>query len=302
MIPQRLGKFEIAEELGRGGFAMVYKAKDTTLDRWVALKVPFSHLASDPNFQARFEREARAAARLQHPNLVTIYEVGGLESYPYLAMEYVPGRTLAQILAERGALPLSEVVSIIGQVAEALDYAHRQGILHRDVKPSNVIIDERGRAYLTDFGLARAFESLTITSPSALLGTPHYLSPEQAEGRSLDVRSDIYSLGVVAYEMCVGRVPFREGSPASIIVAHLTKPPMPPRQLNPRLPRAVERVLLKALAKKLEERYSSATAFARALREAHEGKALPLRDAIPREFTAWIATLGFILLIGGAGA
>jgi serine/threonine protein kinase len=256
---RKLGKYEIIEERGRGGFSVVYRAADTTLrDRRVALKVLNAHLLADPTVVARFKQEAGVAANLDHPNIVTIYDVGEAEGWLFIAMEFVDGQALDELIEAEGTLPLERTVSILRQIAAALDHAHRQDVIHRDVKPSNILVEPAGRAVLTDFGLVKATESTMVTATGQILGTPQYMSPEQAAGEELDHRSDLYSLGVVAYQMCTGRAPFNAPSPLVVMRCHADKPPPPPRELNPRLSAEVERVLLKALAKKREERYQSA--------------------------------------------
>ena len=263
----RLGKYEILEELGRGGFAVVYKARDTTLDRVVALKVLHPQLTTDPKFVQRFHQEARTAASFLHPHIVTIFEVGEEAGQHFLAMACLSGCTLDQLLT-RGAMPPLRAVSILEQLAAALDVIHQKGLIHRDVKPGNVMVDDSGRATLLDFGIVRAAEGTRLTTTMAVLGTPEYMSPELAEGEEPDARSDIYSLGVVAYQMLTGQAPFRAPSPLAVLRFHADKAPPAPRGLNPDLSAGIERVLLKALAKRRAERFQSAGELTRALREA----------------------------------
>jgi serine/threonine protein kinase/formylglycine-generating enzyme required for sulfatase activity len=275
-VPEKLGKYRIIEEVGRGGFAAVYKALDTTLNRPVALKVLAPHLLWDPTFVQRFQREAEVAANLNHPNIVTIYEVSQVEGIYFIAMQFLEGRTLSQILEVEGPLPASQVQAIVEQVASALDYAHARGFVHRDVKPSNVIVADDGWATLTDFGLVKAGEGTKLSTTGVIFGTPEYMSPEQAEGEEeLDTRSDVYSLGVVIYEMFTGKVPFGGTTPLSVMRGHADRPPPRPSKVNPAISSAVEAVLLKALAKKRGERYQSAGEMAQALTAAVETKAEP---------------------------
>jgi serine/threonine protein kinase len=263
--PRQLGKYKILEEIGRGGFATVYKAEDATLGRTVALKVLDPLLLRDPTFMERFRLEARTAANLYHPNIVAIHEMGESEGSFYLAMQYVDGPHLNERLSGE-ALPLREMAAIVAGVASALDYAHGQGLVHRDVKPSNILLDRSGRAYLSDFGIVKALENTQVmTSRGGILGTPEYMSPEQAESLELDGRSDVYSLGVVAYHMCTGQVPFQGATPTSVHYKHVHEPPPRPSSLHPQAAGPVEDVLLKALAKKPGDRYPTAGEFARAL-------------------------------------
>lgn len=227
---RRIGKYEILEELGRGGFATVYKARDTTLDRIVALKVLHAQLLVDPRFVARFIQEAQTAARLSHPNIVIIYEVGEEAGQSYLSMAYLPGRTLdARLQSE--TLPMEEVLSLIEQIASALDTIHAGGLVHRDIKPANIMVADDGHATLLDFGIVRAAEGTHLTTSTTVLGTPEYMAPEQAEadeGREIDWRADLYALGVVAYEMLVGRPPFVGTSPTAVLYKHVHElPPLP---------------------------------------------------------------------------
>jgi len=269
--PKRIGKYEILDEIGRGGFAAVYKARDTSLERIVALKVLHPQHTIDPKFIQRFRQEAQTAARLHHPHIVTIYEVGEEAGQHYIAMAFLPGRALDKVVTGK-PLPLDRAISIIGQVADALDAIHEQGLVHRDVKPGNVMVDEAGQATLLDFGIVRAAEGTRLTTTMTTLGTPEYMAPEQAEiaegTADIDWRADVYALGVVAYEMLVGQPPFTGRSPTAILHKHVYEQPPAPRTLNLDLPQEIEPVLLKALAKQPDQRSQSAGVFARALREA----------------------------------
>ena len=232
---KKIGKYEILKEIGRGGFAVVYKARDPDLDRTVALKVLAPHLSWDPTFAQRFRREAQATANLRHPHIVTVHEVGEAEGQLYIAMAHLPGQTLAEMLKAEGAMSPNRALPILEQVADTLDYAHQQGVIHRDVKPSNIMVEEteRGpRATLMDFGLVKALESSeSLTSAGTILGSPEYMAPEQADpDRESEIgpATDRYALGVVAYQVLTGRVPF-PGSTPSTLVAHIQKPPPIPR-------------------------------------------------------------------------
>jgi serine/threonine-protein kinase len=278
-VPARLGKFRLGEELGAGAFGTVYRAEDTRLRRPVALKV--LHRGGGP-VSDRFLREAQSAGQLRHPGIAAVYEAGQDQGFAYLASEYVPGQTLAQRL-QAGPLPARAAAELLAQVADALDYAHRQGVIHRDVKPSNVQIDPDGRPHLLDFGLARweAGEG-TLTRDGDLLGTPAYVSPEQARGQAhwVDGRGDVYSLGVVLYEALTGALPFR-GDPTSILRQVLEEEPKPPRRLNPGIPRDLETVCLKAMAKHPADRYATAAALADDLRRFLQGAPVKARAVGP---------------------
>lgn len=261
-VPTTIGGYKIIGQIGAGGMATVYEAYQEKLDRHVAIKWMHASFIQDRQFVGRFEREARIVARLDHPNIVPIYDYDTQDSRPYLVMKYIDGQTLKDRMAE-SPLTLSEIASVMNTVASTLDYAHAQGVLHRDLKPSNIILDENGMAYLTDFGLARiTHQGESTLSVDSMLGTPHYISPEQALGdKTLDGRTDVYSFGVLLYEMLVGRLPFTADTPYAIVHKHIYASPPAPSSLNPDIPPAVERVLLKALAKAPSDRYPSATAL-----------------------------------------
>jgi serine/threonine protein kinase len=255
---ENVGAYRIIEQLGQGGMATVYKAYHPALDRYVAIKALHPAIMEDPSFQARFEREAKVVAKLEHPNIVPVYDFSEHAGQPYLVMKFIEGETLKARLA-KGPLKKDEALRIVQAVGSALTYAHEHGYLHRDVKPSNILIAPEGEIYLADFGLARIAEAGASTlSGDMLMGTPQYISPEQAQGvKDLDEGTDIYSLGVVLYELVVGRVPFSADTPFSIIHDHIYTPLPLPRQVNPTVPEAVELVLLKALAKDREDRFAS---------------------------------------------
>jgi serine/threonine protein kinase len=274
---QNVGPYRVMEQLGQGGMATVYKAYHASLDRYVAIKVLHPAFREDPSFTARFTREARVVAKLEHPHIVPIYDYSECEGQPYLVMKFIEGETLKAQLA-RGPLSAEEAVRVVDAVGAALSYAHSKGILHRDIKPSNVLLAPDGGIYLADFGLARIAQSGESTlSSDMLLGTPHYISPEQAQGKKdLDAGTDIYSLGVVMYELAVGRVPFNADTPFSIIHDHIFTPLPMPRQLNPKVPAGVERVLLKALSKNRADRYADVDSEVKAFRDAiHEAVVVP---------------------------
>ncbi|MGD8997928.1 MAG: protein kinase [Anaerolineae bacterium] len=266
----RLGKYQVHAEIGRGGMGTVYKAYDPTLDRFVALKVLAPHLAWEEEFVERFLREARSAARLKHPNIVTIYDVGRAGGWYYFAMDHVEGQTLADRIQQHGPMSLREVLAILRPLANALDYAHKRGLVHRDVKPANVIVGSGGQPTLTDFGIARAAAETRLTRTGAIVGTPEYLSPEQARGEAVVPATDQYSLGVVAYEMLSGKAPFKAESTPALLYKVVHERPPSLRGERPDLSEAVEEVLERALAKEPTQRHSSCQAFVDAL-----GRAVP---------------------------
>ncbi len=265
---KQLGSYRVVAPLGEGGMAIVYKAYQAGMDRYVALKILPRYFASDPQFLGRFEQEAKVLARLLHPHILPVHNYGEVDGYTYIVMPFVESGTLADLL-DGDPLPLAQIHRIIAQVGDALDYAHSQGVIHRDVKPSNILVDQRGNCLLTDFGIAKMVEgSIHFTRTGGIVGTPAYMSPEQIQGEGLDGRSDVYSLGIVLYEMATGRPPYRAETPPAIFVKHLHDPLPPPRTLNPALPEAIERVILKALAKKREDRYATPGDMVQALRAA----------------------------------
>lgn len=257
---EQIGSYRIIDKIGSGGMATVYRAHHERLDRNVAIKVIHKNFSYEPDFLARFEREARIVAQLEHRNIVPIYDYNDVDGQPYIVMKHINGDTLKDHLTDH-QLSIDAIKRIFSQITDALSYAHQKNILHRDIKPSNIIIDEQGNAYLTDFGLARMAQSGSSTmSADVMLGTPHYISPEQAQGlTNVDQRSDIYSLGIVLYEMCTGRTPFIGDTSYAIIHSQIYSPPPPPRTINPDLSPEMEAVILRALEKQPDQRYATAS-------------------------------------------
>lgn len=251
---QRLGQYDLLKPIGEGGMATVYKAYQPSLDRYVAVKVLSPYLAQDPDFSVRFEQEAKAIASLEYPNILPIYDFGQ-EDFLYIVMRHIQGGTTLRDVMW-GALDIMAAVGIVVQMGRALDYAHRRGVIHLDVKPTNILLDEEGWILLSDFGLSRVMQrSARLIRSGVRMGTPKYMSPEQGRGLLLDGRSDVYSLGVVFYEMVTGRVPFDGETPLEVIEQHLKASPLPPSHLGPDIPPDIEEVILKALAKDPADRY-----------------------------------------------
>ncbi len=262
MIGKLLGnRYEILEQIGNGGMALVYKAKCRLLDRFVAIKVLKDEFIDDEEFIRKFKRESQAAASLSHPNIVNIYDVGvdddEVKKIHYIVMEYINGKNLKEILKEKGAFSLDDTINYSLQIAEALDNAHRNGIVHRDIKPQNIMVTNDKRVKVTDFGIARAATSSTVTTTSDVLGSVHYFSPEQARGGYTDEKSDIYSLGIVIYEMITGRLPYDGDSAISVALKHVQDDIVPPRELDNTIPIGLESIILKCVQKRQADRYSS---------------------------------------------
>ncbi len=266
MTEELLGRrYRILSRVGEGGMAEVYRARDSVLNRIVAIKVLRPQFASDEEFVERFRREAQAAASLSHPNIVSIYDVGQDGDRYYIVMEYVSGRSLKDLIREQGPLSPDRAAWIASQILAALDHAHKNNIVHRDIKPHNILVTPEGRVKVTDFGIARATSTSALTETGTIIGTVNYFSPEQARGEAAGVGSDIYSLGVVLYEMLTGRVPFRGDTPIAIALQHLQNTAIPPSELSPRVPRDLDRVVMKALEKDPSRRYQHARDMMRAL-------------------------------------
>ena len=267
--PQALikGRYRVGRRLGEGGMATVYLGHDLLLGRDVAIKSPRPQFSADPGFRARFEREARAAASLSHPNIIDVYDVGEDDGTPFIVMELVRGQSLKEIIAADAPFHPDDVAELLEQIGGALDYAHARGYVHRDIKPGNILIDEHGRARLVDFGIAKGLADGDLTEAGASLGTVGYLSPEQAAGLMATPASDVYSVGVVAFEMLTGELPFAAETPVGVAMRHVHDPAPRPSHVVPGLPPQVDPIILRALAKDPTRRWGSAGAFARALRD-----------------------------------
>ena len=262
-------RYEILEKIGNGGMAMVYKAKCHVLNRLVAVKILRDEFTTDEEFIKRFSIEAQAAASITHPNIVSVYDVGREGNLYYIVMELVKGKTLKEIITEEGGpLPWKWSINIAMQIASALETAHKNNIVHRDIKPHNIIITEDGIAKVTDFGIAKAVSNSTITAFGTTIGSVHYFSPEHARGGYTDSKSDIYSLGIVMYEMLTGRVPFDADTPVSVALKHMQEEPIPPIEVNPKIPKAVNDIIMKAIRKDTTLRYQTATDMLRDLNRA----------------------------------
>ena len=262
-------RYEIIKKIGNGGMAMVYQAKDQVLNRYIAVKILRDEFTTDQEFIKRFEVEAQAAASITHPNIVSVYDVGREENLYYIVMELIQGKTLKEIIIEEeGPLPWKWSVNIAIQIASALEVAHKNSIVHRDIKPHNIIITEDGIAKVTDFGIAKAVSNSTITAFGTTIGSVHYFSPEHARGGYTDAKSDLYSLGVVMYEMLTGKVPFDADTPVSVALKHMQEEPEDPRKLNENIPQAVNDIILKAMRKDTNLRYQNATEMLNDLKRA----------------------------------
>src|SRR5262245_47219416 len=272
------GRYRITRKLGGGGMADVYLAEDQELGRRVAVKILHSRYANDAQFVERFRREATHAAGLSHPNIVAIFDRGEADGSYFIVMECVEGRTLKELIRSRGPCPIPIAIAYTRQILSALRYAHRNGVVHRDIKPHNVIVDAEGVVKVTDFGIARAGAS-QMTEEGAIIGTAQYLSPEQARGAPVDQTSDLYSTGVVLYELLTARVPFSGESPVEIAMKHIGETPKPPSALRPEIPEDLDPVVLRALSKEPKDRYQSASAMDSDLEEVARGGHVPVETA-----------------------
>ncbi len=288
-------RYRIERELARGGMAEVYLARDESLNRLVALKALFPEFAREPSFVERFRREAQAAANLNHPNIVGIYDWGQESGTYFIVMEYVEGRSLRELMRSEGPIDAGQAADITAEIASALAFAHRSGVVHRDVKPGNVLITPQGHVKVTDFGIARAGASDGLTQTGSVMGTATYFSPEQAQGLAVDGRSDVYSLGVVLYELACGGVPFVADSPVSVAYKHVREEPIPPSQRNTDVPTGLEQIIMSALAKDPAQRYQSADDMRADLLRFRRGRPLaaaPVTAIVAEMPTATVANSG----------
>jgi serine/threonine-protein kinase len=310
LVGHTLGPYQVLEKIGYGGMAEVYKGFHPALNRYVAIKLLGQSLGADPNFARRFRREAQAIAVLDHPNIVQVFDFGAQPLRPeedevhYLVMEYVEGRDLRAEMEGRASAgePFTpdEITHILGQVGEALDYAHQHGVVHRDIKPGNILVTDDGRVVLTDFGLAMLRDRASQATLGNTFGTPEYIAPEQAiDSRAASPLSDIYALGVILYEMVTGRLPFEDESPLSLALKHINQEPTPPRRYVPDLPEAVEAVVLRALAKEPADRFPTAQAMVDALNQAWKVKVPALLPIGGRTSLPALSARGSVLQVAG---
>ncbi len=265
---QYFGKrYQIIEEIGRGGMGRVYKALDKELDRVVALKMIKPELSSKPGIVERFKKEIKLAGHISHKNVCRIHDLGEAEGIRFISMQYIEGQDLKDFIMQVGILTVEKAVNITQQVCAALQAAHDEGVIHRDLKPQNIMIDKKGNAYVMDFGIARSLEAKEVTRPGVLIGTPHYMSPEQAEGKTADARSDIYSLGCIMYEMLTGKPPFEADTSVALLHEHLKEKPRAPSKINPQISQSINRIILKCLEKTPEKRYHRAPEIAEDLKK-----------------------------------
>ncbi len=263
-IPTKIGRYEIKSELGRGGMATVYRAYDPSFDREVAVKVLPREMLHDPQFRVRFEREVKMVAALEHPSIVPVYDVGDEDGQPYFVMRFMTGGSLSDLIAN-GKIPLQDTARIVEKIAKGLAYAHKKGIIHRDLKPDNILFDTDGDPFISDFGIAKLTESASSLTGSGVIGTPAYMSPEQAQGNEIDSRSDIYGLGVIVYQMLSGQQPYHADTPMGVVVKHITEPVPEILSMIPSLPMEVDEIIRSSMAKDKTKRYSTAVELAKAL-------------------------------------
>jgi serine/threonine-protein kinase len=290
LIGKTLGNCEVQEEIGRGGMASVYKGYQASMNRTVAIKVMAQQYTGEEQFIERFKNESKTIAQLEHAHILPVYDFGEQDGILYIVMRYMPTGTLEDRI-KPGGIPLKEAVGLFGQLARALDYAHSMGVIHRDLKPGNALVDKQGNLFLSDFGIAKSLsDTQNLTGTGGVVGTPAYMSPEQGLGTGVDSRSDIYALGVILFEMLTGEALFTADNPMAVMLKHINEVPRSPSALNPKIPSAVEAVMLKTLAKKPEERYQTAGELAEALETAFSGRTLVSAPAASQDAAATLAT------------
>jgi eukaryotic-like serine/threonine-protein kinase len=260
--PEKIGRYIIKSELGRGGMATVYHAHDPLFEREVALKVLPREMLHDPQFRSRFEREIKMVASLEHPAIVPVYDVGNEDGQPYFVMRFMTGGSLSDLIS-KGQFTLQDTATIIGKIAQGLAFAHRKGIVHRDLKPDNVLFDENGEPFISDFGIAKLAEAGGNLTGSGVIGTPAYMSPEQAQGSEIDARSDVYGLGVIIYQMLTGDQPYSADTPMGVVLKHITEPVPEILRLMPDLPEDVDNLIKTSMAKDKTKRYSNTIELAK---------------------------------------
>jgi serine/threonine-protein kinase len=313
MLPKKIGRYEIKTEMGRGGMATVYHAYDPSFDRDVAIKVLPREFLHDPQFHDRFQREIKTIALLEHPAIVPVYDVGEEDGMPFFVMRYMSGGSLSDWI-ERGRFSLEDTARIIERIAQALSYAHKKGVIHRDLKPDNILFDGNGDPFVSDFGVSKFSEAATNLTGSGIIGTPAYMSPEQAQGESIDHRTDVYGLGVIIYQMLSGKQPYHADTPMGVVVKHITEPIPQILKANPDLPESMDTIIKSALAKDKQKRYDSVTDLSRALnlaafgRESSTVNALPVTPPVKishpaasgyRPWPIFGVVLFLVLLVGG---
>ena len=312
MTPEKIGRYQIKSELGRGGMAIVYLAYDPSFDREVAIKVLPREFLFDPQFQHRFKNEIKTIAALEHPAIVPVHDVGEDDGVPYFVMRYMTGGSLSNQI-EKGKLSITDAARIVERLSSALTYAHQKGIVHRDLKPDNILFDDRNDPYISDFGVASFSSGQTNITGEAAIGTPAYMSPEQAQGDKVDSRSDIYGLGVIIFQMLSGKQPYAADTPMGVAIKHITEPVPEILKTDPSLPRAADTIIRTAMAKKKEDRYSSATELAQAFHQlANETEGVGAKApatgfsfALPGDKRTWILgggiALALVLVLGIIG-
>ncbi len=302
MTPQKIGRYEIRAEVGRGGMATVYHAYDPSFEREVAIKVLPREFLHDPQFHDRFKREIKTIAALEHPAIVPVYDVGEEDGQPYFVMRYMTGGSLANQI-EKGKFSLQDAARIIERLASALAYAHRKGIVHRDLKPDNILFDSNGEPFISDFGVAKFSGSTTNLTGSGIIGTPAYMSPEQAQGEKIDNRSDIYGLGVIIFQMLSGQQPYKADTPMGVVVKHITEPVPEIRKVTPSLPEETDAIIKTAMAKDREKRYQSTLDLSKAMNEAAFGTETTKPRAQGRPIKVYTPSSGNVrraFIFGGA--